>query len=39
MIREEFKQNKIFSYPEEYDVYDQDAEKARKFANFIKTKP
>ena len=30
MIKEEFKDNRVFKYPEEYDVYDDDEEKARR---------
>lgn len=27
MIKEEFKQNKVFKYPEEYDLFDDDEDK------------
>ncbi len=27
MIREEFKQNKVFKYPEEYDLYDDEEDR------------
>jgi hypothetical protein len=26
MIKEEFKENRVFKYPEEYDVYDDELE-------------
>lgn len=30
MIKEEFKQNKVFKYPEEYDLFDDDEDLACK---------
>lgn len=30
MIKEEFKENRLFKFPEEYDVYDDEEELARK---------
>jgi hypothetical protein len=40
MIKEEFKENRVFKYPEEYDVYDDDLEQAFKVreAKTIKVK-
>jgi hypothetical protein len=32
MIKEEFKLNRIFKYPEEYDIYDDEAEKGCKIS-------
>lgn len=31
MIKEEFKQNRVFKYPEEYDQYDDEEEYLRKY--------
>jgi len=33
MVKEEFKANKLFRYPEEYEVYDEDEEIKRKTFN------
>lgn len=30
MIKEEFRENKVFRYPDEYDVYDEEEEDRRK---------
>jgi hypothetical protein len=30
MIKEEFKENRVFKYPEEYEIYDDDEEIACK---------
>lgn len=30
MVKEEFKENRVFKYPEEYDVYDDEADVMRK---------
>lgn len=30
MIKEEFRENKVFRYPDEYDVYDEEEEELRK---------
>lgn len=30
MIKEEFKENRLFKYPEEYDIYDDELERAFK---------
>lgn len=40
MIKEEFKENKVFKYPEEYDLFDDDLEKAFKLreAKSVKVK-
>ena len=31
MIKEEFKENKVFKYPEEYDQFDEEEECKRKY--------
>lgn len=33
MVKEEFRSNKLFRYPEEYEVYDEDEEAKRKTTN------
>ena len=34
MVKEEFKQNKLLRYPEEYEVYDEEDEKKRRLARY-----
>lgn len=31
MIKEEFKENKVFKYPEEYDLYDDEEDRLCKY--------